>query len=216
MPASVSLSRDIEEIYHNLWRADVRRDRDPSLALLHHRIVTCLVWELSGSSALAEAYLLSKRVTDLGTTVEEYSPERCVLLFSEWLLAEHDAVLTAMMDIENSYRVQADCFLVRSLTALMVHIQSQKGVLVPSSESVYYYLRLWSLRPVSTALQPLLTRLTYHRNARRNSANFYVKSGCWIMAPSRRRQRLRNRKLMKGFSDLVHMVSLECIELLKV
>ena len=167
MPASVSLSRDIEEIYRNLWRADVRRDRDPSLALLHHRIVTCLVWALSGSSALAEAYLLSKRVTDLGTTVEEYSPERCVLLFSEWLLAEHDAVLTAMMDIENSYRVQADCFLVRSLTALMVHIQSQKGVLVPSSETVYYYLRLWSLRPVSTALQPLLTRLTYHRNARR-------------------------------------------------
>ena len=167
MPASVSLSRDIEEIYHNLWRADVRRDRDPSLALRHHRIVTCLVWALSGSSALAEAYLLSKRVTDLGTTVEEYSPERCVLLFSEWLLAEHDAVLTAMMDIENSYRVQADCFLVRSLTALMVHIQSQKGVLVPSSESVYYYLRLWSLRPVSTALQPVLTRLTYHRNARR-------------------------------------------------
>ncbi len=167
MPASVPLSRDIEEIYHNLWRADVRRDRDPSLALLHHRIVTCLVWALSGSSALAEAYLLSKRVTDLGTTVEEYSPERCVLLFSEWLLAEHDAVLTAMMDIENSYRVQADCFLVRSLTAMIVHIQSQKGVLVPSSESVYYYLRLWSLRPVSTALQPLLTRLTYHRNARR-------------------------------------------------
>jgi len=73
MPASVSLSRDIEEIYHNLWRADVRRDRDPSLALRHHRIVTCLVWALSGSSALAEAYLLSKRVTDLGTTVEDYS-----------------------------------------------------------------------------------------------------------------------------------------------
>jgi hypothetical protein len=126
MPASVSLSRDVEEIYHNLWRADVRRDRDPSLALRHHRIVTCLVWALSGSSALAEAYLLSKRVTDLGTTVEEYSPERCVLLFSEWLLAEHDAVLSAMMDIENSYRVQADCFLVRSLTALIVHIQARK------------------------------------------------------------------------------------------
>jgi methionine-rich copper-binding protein CopC len=121
------LSSDIEEIYHNLGRAEVRRDRDPSLALRHHRIVTCLVWALSGSSALAEAYLLSKRVTDLGTTVEDYSPERCVLLFSEWLLAEHHAVLTAMMDIENSYRVQADCFLVRSLTALIVHIQRPVG-----------------------------------------------------------------------------------------
>ncbi len=71
MPGSVPLSRDIEEIYHNLWRAEVRRDRDPTLALLHHRIVTCLVWALSGSSAVAEAYLLSKRVTDIGTTVEK-------------------------------------------------------------------------------------------------------------------------------------------------
>ena len=88
-------------------------------------------------------------------------------MFSQWLLAEHDAVLSAMMDIENRFRVQADCFLVRSLTAMIVHVQSQKGVLVPSSDSVYYYLRLWSLRPVSMSLQPVLTKLTHHRNARR-------------------------------------------------
>ena len=90
-----------------------------------------------------------------------------MLLFSEWLLSDHHAVLTAMMDMENSYRVDADCFLVRSLAAMIVHIQSQKGVLVPTSESVYYYLRLWSLRSVATVLQPVLTRLTCHRNARR-------------------------------------------------
>lgn len=167
MPSSGPLSRDIEEIYSNLWCAAVRRDRDPTRALRRHRVVTCLVWALSGSSALAEAYLLSKRVSDIGTTVEAYSPERSVLLFSEWLLAEHDAVLSAMADMENIFRVDADCFLVRSLTAMIVHIQSQKGVLVPSSESVYHYLRLWSLRPVAKVLQPVLTRLTYHRNARR-------------------------------------------------
>ena len=109
--------------------------------------------------------MLSRGVTDTGTTVEEFSPERCVLLFSEWLLSDHHAVLTAMMDMENSYRVDADCFLVRSLAAMIVHIQSQKGVLVPTSESVYYYLRLWSLRSVATVLQPVLTRLIYHRNA---------------------------------------------------
>ena len=95
-----------------------------------------------------------------------------MLLFSEWLLSDHHAVLTAMMDMENSYRVDADCFLVRSLTAMIVHIQSQKGVLVPTSESVYYYLRLWSLRSVATVLQPVLTRLTYHRNARRKFGHF--------------------------------------------
>ena len=102
----------------------------------------------------------------MGTTVEEYSPERCVLLFSAWLVSDHQAVLTAMMDMENSYRVDADCFLVRSLTAMNVNIQSQKGVLVSTSESVYHYLRFWS-RPVATVLQHLLTRLTYHRNTRR-------------------------------------------------
>ena len=122
-----------------------------------------------------------------------------------------------MMDIENSYRVQADCFLVRSLTAMIVHIQSQEGVLVPSSESVYYYLRLWSLRPVSTALQPVLTRLTYHRNARRKVGQLLRQE--WmleIMAHSRRRQRLRSRKHMKGFSELVHMVSPDYIALREV
>ncbi len=66
--------------------------------------------KLSGSAALAEAYLLSKGVTDTGATFEEYSPERCVLLFSEWLLTDHHAVLTAMMDMENTYRVDADYF----------------------------------------------------------------------------------------------------------
>ena len=167
MSRSVTLRRDIEKVCNNIDRVPVQRDREPLRALKRHRIVTCTIWALSGSHALAEAYLLSKGVTDMGTTVDEYSPERCVLLFSAWLLSEHQAVLTAIMDLENSCRVDADCFLVRSLTAMIVHIQSQKGVLVSTSESVYHYLRFWSLRPVATVLQPLLTRLTYHRNTRR-------------------------------------------------
>jgi hypothetical protein len=87
-----------------------------------------------------------------------------VLLFSEWVLSDHLAVLTAMMDMETSYRVDADRFLV-SLAAMIVHIQSQKGALGSTSESVYYSLRLWSLRFVASLRQPVLTRLTYHRNA---------------------------------------------------
>jgi hypothetical protein len=167
MSRSAILRQDIEKICSNIERAPAHRDREPLRALKRHRIVTCIIWALSGSHALAEAYLLSKGVTDMGTTVDEYSPERCVLLFSAWLVSDHQAVLTAMMDLENSYRVDADCFLVRSLTAMIVHLQSQKGVLVSTSESVYHYLRFWSLRPVATVLQPLLTRLTHHRNTRR-------------------------------------------------
>ena len=76
-------------------------------------------------------------------------------------------VLAAVMNLENAHRIEADCFLVRSLTATIVHIQSQKGVLVTTSDSVYHYLRFWSLRAVPMALQPLLRKLTHHRNARR-------------------------------------------------
>ena len=90
-----------------------------------------------------------------------------MLLFAEWLVSEYHSVLAAVMDIENADRVEADCFLVRSLTAMIVHVQSQKGVLVSTSESVFHYLRFWSLRPVATVLQPVLSRLTYHLNARR-------------------------------------------------
>ena len=160
MPRSSTVSRDLEEIYTNLWRAPVCRARDPTRALRRHRLVTCLIWTSSGSPALAEAYLLRRGVSD-------YSPERCVLLFSEWLLSDHHAVLIAMMDIEDTFRVDADCFLARSLTAMNVHIESSKGVFVSTSESVYHYLCYWSLRPVATLLQPVLARLNHHRNARR-------------------------------------------------
>ena len=145
-PPTAEHIRRIEVIYGNLQRAPVVRRRDPTRALKRHRIVTCVIWALSGSAPLAEAYLLSKGFSDTGITVQEYSPEGAVLLFAEWLVSEYHSVLAAVMDIENADRVEAGCFLVRSLTAMIVHVQSQKGVLVSTSESVFHYLRFWSLR----------------------------------------------------------------------
>ena len=40
MPRSATLSRDLEEIYSNLSRVPVRRDRDPTRALRRQRTVT--------------------------------------------------------------------------------------------------------------------------------------------------------------------------------
>ena len=167
MPPNEERILELEVIHNNLHRSSVLRNRDPTRALKHHRVVTCVIWTLSQSAPLAEAYLLSKGNTDTGTSVEDYSPERTVLLFTEWLGAESQCVLASVMNLENAYRIEADCFLVRSLTATIVHIQSQKGVLVTTSDSVYHYLRFWSLRPVPLDLQPVLRRLTHHRNARR-------------------------------------------------
>ena len=167
MPSNAEHICAIEAVLSHLQRAPVLRRRDPTRALKRDRIVTCVIWALSSSAALAEAYLLSKGVTDTGTTVEDNSPERTVLLFTEWLVSEQQSVLIAMMDMGNDHRVAADCFLVRSLTAMIVHMQSQKGVVVSTSDSVYHYLRFWSLRPVAIVLQPALRRLTYHFNTRR-------------------------------------------------
>jgi hypothetical protein len=167
MPPSAVRILEIEHIHENLERALVVRNRDPTRALKHHRVVSCVIWTLSESAPLAEAYLLSKGVTDTGTSAADYSPERSVLVFTDWLSAESQCVLDALSNLENSHRIEADCFLVRSLTAEIVHIQNQKGVVVTTSDSVYHYLRFWSLRFVPLALQPVLRKLTHHRNARR-------------------------------------------------
>ena len=84
-----------------------------------------------------------------------------------WLAANTATILGALVDMENPYRIEADCFLVRSLTAMVVHVQSSKGVLVTTAEAIYTYLRFWSFRPLPVALRPALRKLSYHRNTRR-------------------------------------------------
>ena len=167
MPPSAVRIAEIEQIHNNLHPALVVRTRDPTRALKHHRVVTCVIWTLSQSAPLAEAYLLSKGVTDTGMSVADHSQERTVLIFTQWLAAESQCVFDAVSNLENAHRIEADCFLVRSLTAEIVNIQNQKGVLVTTSDALFHYLRFWSLRVVPMAMQPVLQKLTHHRNARR-------------------------------------------------
>ena len=157
----------LENIQNNLHRPLVVRNRDPTRALRHHRVVTCVIWFLSESAPLAEAYVLSKGLADTLMSAVEYSPERAVLIFSMWLAAESQLVLDALSNLENAHRIEADCFLVRSLTAEVIQYQNRKGVLVTTSDAIYHYLRFWSLRSVPMVMQPVLRRLTHHRNARR-------------------------------------------------
>ena len=84
-----------------------------------------------------------------------------------WLAANAATILAALVDMENPYRIEADCFLVRSLTAMVVHVQSSKGVLVTATEAIYAYLRFWSFRPVPAVLKAALRKLSFHRNTRR-------------------------------------------------
>jgi len=157
----------LENIQNNLHHAPVVRNRDPRRALKHHRVVTCVIWFLSQSTPLAEAYVLSKGLADTLMSSVEYSPQRAVLVFTTWLVAESQLVLEALSNLENAHRIEADCFLVRSLTAEVVQYQNRKGVLVTTSDAIYHYLRFWSLRSVPTDMQPVLRKLTHHRNARR-------------------------------------------------
>jgi len=157
----------LELIQDSLHLDLVPRHRDPTGALRHHRVVTCLIWFLSESADLAEAYLLSKGLTDTVMSCERYSSERAVLIFTAWLTAESQFVLDALSNLENTHRIEADCYLVRSLTAQVIQNQNRKGILVTTSEAIYHYLRFWSLRAVPTVMQPVLRKLTHHRNARR-------------------------------------------------
>jgi hypothetical protein len=131
------------------------------------RVVACIIWALSQSIALCEAYLLSTCHTGMGSSGADWSPRRSLLTLVGWLELDHTDIVAALVDPENPRRVEADCFLVRSLTALVVHVQCLKGVVVSTAESVYHYLRFWSLRPMPDVLRPILRKLTYDRNSRR-------------------------------------------------
>lgn len=140
---------------------------DSNAALRRQRIVACVIWVLSDTAPLSEAYLLARGCTATETSAADSSPDGILLLLMGWLVAEFECIFAAVTDMENPYRVEADCFLVRSLTAMVVHVHSQKGVVVSTAETIFHYLRFWSFRPVAAALQPVLRKLTYHRNVRR-------------------------------------------------
>ena len=138
----------------------------------------------------------------------------CLLLFSEWLLSDHHAVLIAMMDIEDTFRVDADCFLARSLTAMNVHLESSKDVFVSTSESVYHYLCYWSLRPVATLIQPV--RLTHHRNARRKFGQllrqeWMLNYGTFKMAAEISDDETHQRAFRSRTCDLAWLHCLSCL-----
>jgi hypothetical protein len=167
MAGRLSIIADLETVCSRLHHTVVRCPRDPSVGLRRQRIVACVIWMLSGCAWFSVSYLLSRGCTATGTSVADVSLERTLLLLTDWLAAESWSIFDALSDIENPYRVEADSFLVRSLVAAVVYVQSMKGVVVSTSEAIFHYLRFWSLRPVAAALQPALRKLAYSRNARR-------------------------------------------------
>ncbi len=151
-----ALSERVFEIYETTQRPS-RRDC----------VVSVLVWLLSKSLHLTDAYLRSRSHMDLGHFAEVQSnDDESETLFSWFRLIAED-VLQALGDIENRSRIRADEFLVRSLVAEFISEQNKRGLTVPTDTAIEMFLRYWTHRPCSLRVQASLMKLTYHRNTGR-------------------------------------------------
>jgi hypothetical protein len=130
-------------------------------------VVSVLVWLLSKSLPLTEAYLRSWSSCPRVHLAEGESQDTQTLQLSCWLLTYADRVLHALTHVKDAYRIRADEFLVRSLVAEFVSEQNSKGLTVPTDTAIEMYLRFWSHRPSSLRVQENLRKLTHHRNTRR-------------------------------------------------
>jgi hypothetical protein len=130
-------------------------------------VVAVLVWLLSKSLNLTDAYLRSWSTSSRPHLAEEQTQETLTLQLSSWLLAYPDCVLHALGNEDDMFRIRADEFLVRSLVAEFISEQNRKGLTVPTDTAIEMYLRFWAHRPSSLQVQERLKKLTYHRNSRR-------------------------------------------------
>jgi hypothetical protein len=130
-------------------------------------VVSVLVWLLSKSLPLTDAYLRSSSSCPRFDLAGDQSQETETLQLSRWLLTYADCVLHALASVEDTFRIRADEFLVRSLVAEFISDQNSKGLTVPTDTAIEMYLRFWSHRPSALRVQENLMKLTHHRNTRR-------------------------------------------------
>ena len=130
-------------------------------------VVSVLVWLLSKSLPLTDAYLRSCSSCPRPDLSDDQSQETQTLQLSSWLLAYPDSVLHALANFEDTLRIRADEFLVRSLVAEIISEQNSEGMTVPTDTAIEMYLRFWTHRPSSLRVQENLMKLTHHRNTRR-------------------------------------------------
>ena len=130
-------------------------------------VVAVLIWLLSKSLPLTDAYLRSWSSCPRPHLAEEQSQETLILQLSSWLLTHPECVLHALGNVEDIFRIRADEFLVRSLVAEFISEQNSKGLTVPTDTAIEMYLRFWAHRPCSLQVQENLRKLTHHRNSRR-------------------------------------------------
>jgi hypothetical protein len=76
-------------------------------------------------------------------------------------------LLANLAHIENPERIQADVFLIETLLYEFVQENTRKGISIPSSAVLTRYLRLWSYRPVSIAVNTKLLQLQHSARHRK-------------------------------------------------
>jgi hypothetical protein len=132
-----------------------------------HRTVSLVIWLLSKSLSLTEAYLRFTSPSVVLRTTDGTSDNLVILQLLAWLRQDEERVVQALSDIENIHRVRADMFLIRSLVAQFIDEQNRRGFTVPTDTAIEMYLRYWSHRSCAVQVQRGLIRLTHHRNERR-------------------------------------------------
>jgi hypothetical protein len=164
MPDVTDLVKHLEQVIKSIESAEVV----PAVPeeTLRNRVSAVVIWFLSKSVTLAEVFLLSKGVSSVshGSSGDN---TKTLLTLASWSCLHEARVLDALSDMDNSSRVDADCFLVRSLVAQYIQHQNQKGLSVASREAIDLYLKCWTYRPVAEKMKVRLVRLTHHTNARR-------------------------------------------------
>ena len=184
-----ALSERVFEIYETTQRPS-RRDC----------VVSVLVWLLSKSLHLTDAYLRSRSHMDLCHLAEDQSNDAQSETLFSWFRLFAEDVLQALGDIENRSRIRADEFLVRSLVAEFISEQNKKGLTVPTDTAIEMYLQYWTHRPCSLRVQESLMKPTHHRNTRRKFGQ--VIRAEWMLQFSV----IKSARDLDGFNFVVHFV----------
>ena len=133
------------------------------------RVVAVLVWVLSKKADLGLCYIMSRRQRyDLGE-FDVHTPAAAALLLASYLddANVQEQVLLAIHSLDNKHRTVADSFLMHSLLVQHIVQSNNMGVVISLDEAICTYIRLWSLRPSSPAIERSLALLVWNRNSRR-------------------------------------------------
>jgi hypothetical protein len=134
------------------------------------RAIALVIWLLSKQCKLAGLYIdMTRTGTSMFKATDLDEEDLCPLMLDFMSdAATRHLVEIATDDPEHRLRVKADDWLVRSLVAECIIRANESGKSMQPAVVIATYLRYWSYRPIPISIRPLLTKLTYHAETRKN------------------------------------------------